>query len=159
MTGGTGGVGRATVQAFAAAGCDVAALARGQAGLDGAVKDVEAVGGRGLGITTDVADYDAVRRGARQVEAELGEIDVWVNVASSGSLAYLAGYPRRNMWVGISTAYTILGERVAPKLLDLYLGRTGIKSQQNSKDLPRGARTCSSLRTRTPTGCPRRLRR
>lgn len=41
------------------------------------------------------------------------------------------------MWVGISTAYTILGERVAPKLLDLYLGRTGVKSQQTDKDLPR----------------------
>jgi len=263
VTGGTGGVGRATVQALAAAGYDVAALARGQAGLDGAVKDVSAAGGRGVGIATDVADYDAVQRAAAQVESELGEIDVWVNVAFSGSLAYswdtsneefrrmtevtyygqvygtqtalqrmrprdrgvivnvgsalayrsiplqsaycgakhavvgytqsvvtelasekshvklctvqlpglntpqfnwnlnkmtghpmpvapifqpelpakaivyLAEHPRRNMWVGISTAYTILGERVAPKLLDLYLGRTGIKSQQSGKQLPR----------------------
>jgi NAD(P)-dependent dehydrogenase (short-subunit alcohol dehydrogenase family) len=263
VTGGTGGVGRATVRAFAAAGYDVAALARGQAGLDGAVKDVGAAGGRGLGIVTDVADSGAVQRAAEQVEAELGEIDVWVNVAFSGSLAYswdtsneefrrmtevtyygqvygtqaalrrmrprdrgviinvgsalafrsiplqsaycgakhavvgytqsvvtelasekshvrlctvqlpglntpqfnwnlnkmgghpmpvapiyqpelparaivyLAGHPRRNMWVGISTAYTILGERVAPKLLDLYLGRTGVKSQQDSEQLPR----------------------
>jgi len=88
VTGGSGGVGRATVQAFAAAGYDVAALARGQAGLDGAVKDVSAAGGRGLGIATDVADHDAVQRAAEQVESELGEIDVWVNVAFSGSLAY-----------------------------------------------------------------------
>ncbi len=263
VTGGTGGVGRAAVQAFAAAGYDVAVLARGQAGLGGAVKDVEGAGGRGLGIVTDVADHDAVRRAAEQVEAERGEIDVWVNVAFTGSLAYswdtsdeefrrmtevtyygqvygtqtalrhmrprdrgviinvgsalayrsiplqsaycgakhavvgytqsvvtelasensnvklctvqlpglntpqfnwnlnkmsghpmpvapifqpelpakaivyLAEHPRRNMWVGISTAYTILGERVAPKLLDLYLGWTGIKSQQNDKQLPR----------------------
>ncbi|MFI5314006.1 MAG: SDR family NAD(P)-dependent oxidoreductase, partial [Candidatus Dormibacteria bacterium] len=32
VTGGSAGVGRATVQAFAAAGYDVAVLARGQAG-------------------------------------------------------------------------------------------------------------------------------
>jgi hypothetical protein len=40
------------------------------------------------------------------------------------------------MWVGISTAYTILGEKVAPKLLDIYLGRTGVKSQQTAQQLP-----------------------
>ncbi len=262
VTGGSGGVGRATVQAFAAAGYEVAVLARGRAGLDGAVADVEAAGGRGLGIPTDVADYDAVQRAAQQVEEQLGEIDVWVNVAFAGSLAFswdtsmeefrrmtevtyygqvhgtqaalqrmrprnsgviinvcsamayrsiplqsaycgakhaivgysesvitelaheksrvkvcmaqlpglnttqfnwnlnkmdqhpmpvppifqpelpakaivfLAEHPRRNIWIGISTAYTILGERIAPKLLDIYLGRTGVKSQQTSQHLP-----------------------
>ncbi|HEY5457574.1 MAG TPA: hypothetical protein VIJ96_19085, partial [Acidothermaceae bacterium] len=35
------------------------------------------------------------------------------------------------------TAYTILGERIAPKLLDIYLGRTGVKSQQSEEELPR----------------------
>jgi hypothetical protein len=42
------------------------------------------------------------------------------------AIVYLAEHPRRNMWVGISTAYTIVGERLAPKLLDLYLGRSGV---------------------------------
>ena len=53
------------------------------------------------------------------------------------AIAYLAEHPRRNMWVGVSTAYTILGERLAPKVVDLYLGRTGVKSQQADRDLPR----------------------
>lgn len=57
-------------------------------------------------------------------------------VAARG-IAFLAEHPRRNMWVGISAAYTILGERLAPKLLDWYLGRTGVKSQLTDKDLPR----------------------
>jgi len=268
VTGGTAGVGRATVRDFAGAGYDVAILARGQAGLDGAAKDVENLGGRALPIQVDVADHEAVQAAADQVERELGEIDVWVNVAFVGSLAlfwdttpeeykrftdvtyhgqvwgtraalsymrprdrgvivnvgsamayrsiplqspycgakhavkgfsesvmtelaheksnvklcmvqlpglntpqfnwnlskvskhpmpvppifqpelparaicFLAEHPRRNMWVGISTAYTILGERVAPKLLDLYLGWQGVKSQQTGKDAPRwGANT------------------
>jgi NAD(P)-dependent dehydrogenase (short-subunit alcohol dehydrogenase family) len=50
---------------------------------------------------------------------------------------FLIEHPRRNMWVGVSTAYTILGERLAPKFLDLYLARTGVKSQQSGEDLPR----------------------
>jgi NAD(P)-dependent dehydrogenase (short-subunit alcohol dehydrogenase family) len=53
------------------------------------------------------------------------------------AIAFLAEHPRRNMWVGISTAYTILGERLAPRLLDAYLGRTGIDSQQTGEDAPR----------------------
>ncbi|MDN5746997.1 MAG: SDR family oxidoreductase [Pseudonocardia sp.] len=263
ITGGTAGVGRATVREFARSGYDVAILARGAAGLAGAAEDVRGAGRRALTVPTDVADHEAVERAAERVEAELGEIDVWVNVAFSGSLAFfwdtspeeyermtrvtylgqvngtraalarmrprdrgvvvnvgsamafrsiplqspycgakhavkgftesvitelahersnvkvcmvqlpglntpqftwnlnkmpehpmpvppifqpelparairfLAEHPRRNMWVGLSTAYTILGERLAPKLLDLYLGRTGVKSQQTSPDKPR----------------------
>jgi len=263
VTGGTAGVGRATVRELAGRGYDVAILARGAAGLQGAAADVRKAGRQALPLPADVADYEAVRQAAAQAEAELGEIDVWVNVAFAGSLAfawdtsmeefrrmtevtyygqvhgtlaalermrprnrgvivnvgsamayrsiplqapycgakhavkgftesvmcelahekskvklcmvqlpglntpqfnwnlskmpehpmpvppvfqpelparaiaYLAEHPRRNMWVGVSTAYTILGERLAPKLLDWYLGRTGVKSQQTDQDLPR----------------------
>lgn len=263
VTGGTAGVGRAAVIEFARKGYDVGVLARGQAGLDAAVGDVEKLGGRAVGVPTDVADEDAVEAAAQRVEEELGQIDVWVNVAFVGSLAYswdtsmeefrrmtevtyygqvhgtlaalrrmrprdrgvivnvgsamafrsiplqstycgakhavkgfsesvmcelasekskvklcmvqlpglntpqfdwnlnkmgkhpmpvppifqpelpgkaivfLAEHPRRNMWVGISTAYTILGERLAPKLLDIYLGRKGVGSQLTGKDAPR----------------------
>lgn len=263
VTGGTAGVGRAAVQELSRGGYDVAILARGAAGLDGAAADVRKAGRRALPVPADVADYEAVRQAAARVESELGPIGVWVNVAFAGSLAfawdtsmpefrrmtevtyygqvhgtlaalermrprdrgviinvgsamayrsiplqapycgakhavkgftesvmcelahdkskvrlcmvqlpglntpqfnwnlnkmgkhpvpvppvfqpelpakaiaYLAEHPRRNMWVGISTAYTILGERLAPKLLDWYLGRTGVKSQLTDNDLPR----------------------
>ncbi|HLI24781.1 MAG TPA: SDR family oxidoreductase [Acidimicrobiales bacterium] len=263
VTGGTAGVGRATVQELAGRGYDVAVLARGRAGLDGAVKDVHDRGGQGLAVPTDVADYQQVLDATARVESELGEIDLWVNVAFVGALAFfwdtspeeyrrmtdvtyygqvngtraaldrmrprdrgvivnvcsamsyrsiplqsaycgakhavkgfsesimtellhekssvkvcmiqlpgvntpqfdwnlnkmpkhpmpvppifqpelaargiafLAEHPRRNMWVGVSTAYTILGERFGAKLVDIYLGRTGVKSQQTSQDAPR----------------------
>lgn len=263
VTGGTAGVGRAAVRELSRRGYDVAILARGAAGLEGAAADVRKAGQRALPVPVDVADHEAVRQAAATVESELGEISVWVNVAFAGSLgfawdtpmpdfrrmtevtyfgqvhgtlaalermrprdrgviinvgsamayrsiplqsaycgskhavkgftesvmcelahekskvklcmvqlpglntpqfnwnlnkmpkhpmpvppifspdlparaiAYLAEHPRRNMWVGVSTAYTILGERLAPKLIDLYLGRTGVKSQQTDRDLPR----------------------
>ncbi len=263
VTGGTGGVGRATVREFAAHGYDVAVLARGQAGLDGAAADVRRAGGKCLALPVDVADGAAVDAAADRIEAELGPIDVWVNVAFAGSLAFFwdtspeefrrmtevtyygqvngmraalrlmrprdrgsivnvssamayrsiplqsaycgakhavkgvsealitelraagskvsvglvtlpgvnttqfnwnlnkmprhpmpvppivqpevcarairfsAEHPRRNMWVGISTVYTVLGNRVAPAFVDWYLGKTGVKSQQTDRDAPR----------------------
>jgi NAD(P)-dependent dehydrogenase (short-subunit alcohol dehydrogenase family) len=258
VTGGTAGVGRATVRELAARGWDVAILARGQAGLDATEAEARASGRRGLGIGTDVADLDAVRAAARRVEAELGPIELWVNVAFVGALrtfwdtepdtfrritdvtyfgqvhgtrvalelmrprnrgvivnvssalayrgiplqsAYcgakhaikgftesvitelrhersnvrvclatlpgvntpqfdwndngldghprpvapvfqpevaarticsLAEHPRRNVWVGISSAYTVLANRLVPGLLDRYLARTGFKGQQTA---------------------------
>src|SRR3954466_7881299 len=263
VTGGSAGVGRSIVAEFAQHGYDVAVLARGQAGVDGAVKDVENAGGRALGIETDVADLAQVQHAADQVERDLGPIDVWVNVAFVGALSffwdtddatyrritdvtyfgqvngtrvalskmrprnrgvvvqvgsalafrgiplqaaycgakhaikgftesvitelrsegsavrvcmvqlpgvnttqfdwndsefdrhpqpvapifqpevcaravrYLADHPRRNMWVGYSTAYTILGNRVAPWFLDWYLARTGVRGQLSDAPGPR----------------------
>lgn len=263
VTGGSAGVGRAVVREFARAGYDVAILARGRAGLDGAARDVEDAGMRALPLTVDVADQEEVQQAAAQVEQVLGEIDVWANVAFAGSLAFswdtdmrefrrvtevsyygqvhgtlaalermrprnrgvvvnvgsamayrsiplqaaycgakhavkgftesvltelvhensrvnvcmvqlpglnttqfnwndskmprhpmpvppifqpelaakavvfLAEHPRRNMWVGVATAYTLLGERLAPKVLDLFLGRTAVDSQQTDASLPR----------------------
>ena len=81
VTGATSGVGRAAVRAFAARGYDVALLARDQAGLEGAAKEVEQAGGRSLGVPTDVAVADQVENAAARIEAELGPIDVWVNDA------------------------------------------------------------------------------
>jgi hypothetical protein len=67
------------------------------------------------------------------------------------AIAYLAEHPRRNMWVGLSTAYTILGERLAPKLLDWYLGRSGVKSPQTDRTCRGWDRTCSNPVTRPRT--------
>lgn len=81
ITGASAGVGRATARAFADHGFDVALLARGQAGLEGAAAEVRTAGGRALPIPTDVSDFEQVDRAAGQVEEELGPIDVWVNDA------------------------------------------------------------------------------
>ena len=263
VTGGSAGVGRAIVRELAAHDYDVAVLARGHAGVDGAVRDVEEAGGRGLGLRCDVADLAEVEEAAAQVERDLGEIDVWVNVAFVGALRYfwdtddqlyrritevtyfgqvngtraalarmrprnrgvivqvgsalayrgiplqsaycgakhamkgftesviaelkherskvkvcmvqlpgvnttqfnwndnefdkhpmpvppifqpevaaravrhVAEHPRRNMWVGLPTAYTILGNRIAPWFLDWYLGRTGVNGQLTDEPGPR----------------------
>jgi NAD(P)-dependent dehydrogenase (short-subunit alcohol dehydrogenase family) len=84
VTGGSAGLGRAIVRELAARGWDVAVLARGEEGLQGAVQDVEQAGRRGLAVPTDVADREAVDAAAVRVERELGPIGVWINNAMVG---------------------------------------------------------------------------
>jgi short-subunit dehydrogenase len=265
VTGGTAGIGRATVRELAARGWDVGVIARGQERLDATVLEVRAAGRRAAAVSCDVADADAVERGADQIEDALGPIDLWVNCAFTGSIAFfdqvrpeeyeritavtyigfvngtraalsrmtprdhgtiiqvgsalafrgiplqtaycgakaaienftealrvelkhkrssvhlcqvhmpgvntpqfdwvlhrgidhhpmpvppvyqpevaaravahVAEHPRRTMWVGLPTALTILGNRVAPSLLDWYLAKTNVKGQQSPQHDPPG---------------------
>jgi NAD(P)-dependent dehydrogenase (short-subunit alcohol dehydrogenase family) len=87
VTGASAGIGRATARLFGQRGARVGLIARGQAGLDGAARDVEEAGGTALAISADVADYDQVVAAARKVEEQLGPIDVWVNVAFTSVFA------------------------------------------------------------------------
>ena len=81
VTGASAGVGRATIRAFARRGAHVGLIARGEDGLEGARREVEALGGRALVLPADVADASQVELAATAVEEELGPIDVWVNNA------------------------------------------------------------------------------
>ena len=87
VTGASAGVGRACALAFASRGDAVALLARGQVGLNAAARDVERAGGRAFVVPVDMADPDRVEAAAATVEAELGPIDIWVNVAFSSVFA------------------------------------------------------------------------
>jgi NADP-dependent 3-hydroxy acid dehydrogenase YdfG len=261
VTGASAGIGRATVRELAARGADVGLIARGQDRLEAAAAEVRAAGRKACVAPADVADAEAVEAAAARIEAELGPIDVWINVAMSAVLAELwdctpeellrvtqvtylgsihglqaalrrfrprdrgvivqvgsalsrrgiplqssycaskhavkgaldslraellhegshvkvslvqlpgvntpqfdwvrtrlrkhpqpvapvyqpevaaraiawaAEHPRREMWVGFPTVYTILGERVASGLMDRYLARTNIEAQQSDRPI------------------------
>jgi len=81
ITGASAGVGRATAIEFAKRGARIGLLARGREGLLAARRDVEAAGGRGLAIQTEVADPEEVEAAAARVEKVFGPIDVWINNA------------------------------------------------------------------------------
>ncbi|MGN6574673.1 MAG: SDR family oxidoreductase [Nocardioides sp.] len=87
VTGASGGIGRATARAFAERGDRVALVARGETGLDRALREVKDAGSDGIAVPTDVADFDQVRAAVDRIERELGPIDVWVNVAFSSVFA------------------------------------------------------------------------
>jgi NAD(P)-dependent dehydrogenase (short-subunit alcohol dehydrogenase family) len=54
---------------------------------------------------------------------------------AADAIHFAAHHDRRQMWVGISTAYTILGERMAPWLGDRYMAKTGVNGQQTDEPL------------------------
>ena len=81
VTGGSGGIGRATAIAFAQQGAAVALVARGGQGLEAAAEQVREAGGVAMVVPTDMADPAQVHAAVARIEAELGAIDVWVNVA------------------------------------------------------------------------------
>lgn len=87
VTGASAGVGRATAVAFARCGARVALVARGEAGLEGAVTEVERAGGYAKAFPADMADPQEAEHVARDVEASLGAIDVWVNIAFTSVFA------------------------------------------------------------------------
>ena len=90
ITGASAGIGRAVARLFAQRGDRIGLIARGYAGLEGAVRDVEREGGVALAISADVADYARLDAAAQQIEDTLGPIDVWVNVAFASVFAPFA---------------------------------------------------------------------
>jgi short-subunit dehydrogenase len=87
VTGASGGVGRAIARAFGSEGFDVALIARESERLHEACRDLEREGVRALPIAADVAAFASLEAAAERVEAELGEIGVWVNDAMTSVLA------------------------------------------------------------------------
>ncbi len=57
---------------------------------------------------------------------------------SARAIAYAADHPKhKQYWVGGSTVATLLGQRACPPLLDRYLAKTGISSQQTDERVDR----------------------
>jgi hypothetical protein len=49
------------------------------------------------------------------------------------AIVWAAHHHRREVWVGLPTVMAITGNKIAPGLLDHYLGRTGYDSQQTGE--------------------------
>ena len=82
VTGGSRGIGRAIVKAFAAEGARVAVVYRGsKEAADALVQEVTQTGGVARALQADVADPAAAQACVEQVENEFGPVDILVNNA------------------------------------------------------------------------------
>jgi 3-oxoacyl-[acyl-carrier protein] reductase len=82
VTGGSRGIGRAIVRAFAAEGAKVAVVYRGsKEAADKLVQEVTQAGGAARAYQADVADGAAVKACVAEVEKDLGPVGVLVNNA------------------------------------------------------------------------------
>jgi NAD(P)-dependent dehydrogenase (short-subunit alcohol dehydrogenase family) len=90
VTGGGGGIGSATALELARRGAYVVALDPGdgvegeplaEASADATIKKITQAGGKGRAVTTSVTDADAITALFRDLNNELGSLDVVVNTA------------------------------------------------------------------------------
>ena len=82
VTGGSRGIGRAIAIKLASLGANVAIFYAGNAdAAQQTVRDIEALGVKGMAVQCDVADYDQVAAAVAQVKEALGGVDILVNNA------------------------------------------------------------------------------
>lgn len=81
VTGGAGGIGRATAAAFAAEGASVAVLDLDGTGAQAAAESIIASGGTAIALSVDVSDEAAVASAVAAVVAQFGGLDVVFNNA------------------------------------------------------------------------------
>jgi 3-oxoacyl-[acyl-carrier protein] reductase len=91
ILGGSKGIGRGIADALAAEGVAVAMLARTQATLDKSAAEINARGGRAIGIAADLADWASVERAANAARQQLGAIDILVNNSGGPPPSGVAG--------------------------------------------------------------------
>jgi 3-oxoacyl-[acyl-carrier protein] reductase len=95
VTGGSRGIGRGIVKAFAAEGAKVACIYRGnQEAAESLVQEVKQSGGTALALQCDVTKADEVERVIERIEKELGPVQILVNNA---------GIIRDGLFVGMSS--------------------------------------------------------
>jgi 2-deoxy-D-gluconate 3-dehydrogenase len=81
VTGGNGGIGLGMARGMAAAGAAIVVAARNREKSAGAVKELEALGGRAVAIEVDVADEASVSALVRSAAERWGRLDILVNNA------------------------------------------------------------------------------
>lgn len=81
VTGGSGSLGRGMALALADAGANVVILGRRAEAAQAVAAEIEARGGKALGLSCDVIDRDALEAAHRQVVSTFGPVDILVNGA------------------------------------------------------------------------------
>jgi 2-hydroxycyclohexanecarboxyl-CoA dehydrogenase len=96
VTGAGQGVGREIALTLASHGARVAVNDFVASRAEAVAGEIEAAGGRALGLQADVADFDGVLEMAARTERDLGPIDILVN--NAGNAGPDAAMPRLDFW-------------------------------------------------------------
>ena len=83
VTGGSRGIGRATVLIFAEAGADVAMSSRKLPDLEEVAEEIRGKGRKGMALASHIAKIEDSRNLVEKVKSELGRIDILVNNAGT----------------------------------------------------------------------------
>jgi len=84
IVGASGGIGTATAELFGKAGCKVVLAARNKAKAEETAKKINDNGGDAYAIGVEVTDLASVSNMAREIDENLGTIDVLINAFGQG---------------------------------------------------------------------------
>src|SRR5262245_12433454 len=79
VTGGSRGIGKATVCDFAKEGCKIAFSARGEDALRATAQEVKALGAEVLPVAADMTSTEDIERLVQETVATFGGVDILVN--------------------------------------------------------------------------------
>ena len=127
ITGGSSGIGRAAAIQMAACGANVVIASIPQSQCDQVVREIEAAGGRAIGIETDVSDAAQIDRMIEKTVETFGSIDIMVaNAANGGKVLPVLEEPEDEFTkvVDINRKGTWLTDKAAAKQM-IKQGRGG----------------------------------
>jgi len=135
ITGASGGIGRATARRFGADGARVALMARGRRGVLPELRhhksNVHVSMVQLPGVNTTQFTWSRTKLPKQTMPVP----PIYQPEIAADAIHYAAHHKRRQIYVGIPTLMNILGERIAPWLLDRYLARSGFSSQMTDEPL------------------------
>ncbi len=85
VTGGGRGIGKAIALSFAAAGADVAVVARTSSQVGEIADQICAMGQKGMPVTADLTDPGNVDAAVSMIKSEFGQVDILVNNAGGAT--------------------------------------------------------------------------
>jgi meso-butanediol dehydrogenase/(S,S)-butanediol dehydrogenase/diacetyl reductase len=151
ITGGGRGIGRAIAMAFAREGAAVLVAARTASEIENVIRDVEAGGGRGIGIPVDLSGREAIRPFINKVFSHFPVVDILVNnagVGSSQSMRPITSFDDDfwdlSLFVNLTVPYLLM-KAFLPKMIEKKWGRIiNISSSGGKKGFESASAYCAS---------------
>ncbi len=155
ITGGSGGIGRGCVRAFAQAGANVVVASVPADTIPPAVEEAESLGAQALGVTVNVAEPGEIDAMVKQTLDRFGRIDALINVAggsysrnpdmpqySRASLLEISGDDFVGAYVGNVKTTFLVSKAVVPHMKALGKGAivnigstSGLDRHPNAPDI------------------------
>ena len=104
VTGGTKGIGAATCRLLGRQGTSVVVNGRDQGAMEALVHEINAGGGKAIGVAADCLDFGAIERLRERTEADLGPADILIAFAGGFSAYKLAHETSEEEWRSVMDA-------------------------------------------------------
>ena len=143
VTGASSGIGREIALALAEAGAAIVAVARREAELEAARREIEAAGGRAAAVVADLSSRQELRSAAAGAGRFFGTPDILVNAAGINIRKPMLEVSDAD-WDSVLAinldAPFVLGQELAPAMMERGWGRIiNIASLQSVRAFPMGA--------------------